>query len=229
MRLALILCLLAAPSGPLRAAGPAPTLALTLEGPVQWRDRGRWKDVELGQWFGPGDQLRCGEGGRLLLSLDAATSLALEPGGQLGLQRGPGGEATVALQEGRVDVLAEAADGPGLTLHSPNALVRAQGQEVELLAGPELTEVTVIQGRALLEDLKGLRAEPVGALERRRLSQGRLLAAETLAKREVFELDARWERARQFHGQRLALRQALLAAPERAAFARALRRRRAAP
>jgi len=232
MRSPLILGLLMGLAPSLPCAPAPPALVLTLEAPVQWRHGGPWHDVELGQLFGPGDELRCGDGGTLLLSLDAGVSLALEPGAQLRLHGGAaGGRLALELAQGRVDLLGgQRDDGAGVTLRTPNAQVELLGPDAEVYAaGPQETQVTVSEGRALLGDLGSKRRELVEALQRRRLTQGRLLAAEPLAKREIFPLADRWGRMRQFHGQRQALRRALLASKDHAPFVRALQRRQAAP
>ena len=194
MRLPLLLALLSACAGGLFGASPSPppALVLTLEGGVQYMDRGRWLDVQLGQLFGPGDRLRTGADGRLLLGLDAGRSLALEADSQVALKPAPpGGGLGLDVEAGRVDVLADggAADFP---VGTPNARVRIQGSEVELWVETDATQVTVGRGRALLGDKGGRRQEAVAPLECRRLGLGRLLAAEPLAKREIFQFNDRW-------------------------------------
>lgn len=182
---------------------------LTLEGPAELWDQGRWRALALGQLLGPGDRVRCGPGGGLHLALADGSTLALGPGTELGLIRlgGPAAGSELELRRGSLHAVVERpAAQAGWALRTPKALVRAdQPGDLEVQAGPNETVVSVHQGAALLGDPEGRRLEPVLTQRRRRLVHDRLLAEERLAKRDAIALRERWARARVFHAQRAGL------------------------
>lgn len=241
--LALTLALLAALLSPLRAADPDSEAAvesvaatvISLEGRAQLADGRHFRDLQLGQLLGPGDRVRTGEDGGLHMVLADGTSLVLGPGTELALLALPSGGAApktrIQLRQGVLEAIVEKlGDGALFEIRSPNAIATTQGADFELSAGPDECIVTVEQGIVRLGDSGRKRFEPVLPLHRRRLVQNRLMAAETLGKRDLNSFRERWVRARVFHGQREELLRHFRVEDkeERARFRRELLKRRAA-
>ncbi len=218
-----------------QAAESVAATVLTLEGPAQLADAQGYSDLALGQLLGPGDRVRTGEGGGLHLALADGSSLALGPNTEITLQAlgggGEGSDTVVELARGLLNALVERHKGrSSFEERTANAVVAVKGTEFEVQAGAQETVVTVNEGVVELGDAARKRFEPVLPLHRRRLSQGRLLAEERLAKRDAGAFRQRWARARVFHSQRQELLKHFKGQDrlQRARWRKALLKRRAA-
>lgn len=216
----LLAALFAVLGAPLRAMDDAESAAesvaatvLTLEGSASIAEDDAWSPLELGQVVGPGDRVRTAEDSSLQLALADGSSVALGPNSELSLKElGAGGEGSVSIIQmlrGAVNFMVEHVTGSGrFEVETSNAVVAVKGTDFEVASysGAD-TVVTVAEGTVELGDDKRQRFEPILPLRRRRLTNGRLLAEEQLAKREINEFHARWERAHMFHAQRHELMQ----------------------
>jgi hypothetical protein len=211
--LTLILALLA-PAAFCRAESDAESAAesvaatvITLAPPADVEVDGKFEALSLGQLLGPGDRVRTGEGGSLHLVLADGSSLVLGPNTEMTLESlGPGGQGSntvLRLVRGLMNAIVEKLTvGAVFEVRTANAVAAVKGTDFEVDAGAEDTVVTVAEGTVQLGDKDRRRFEPVLPLHRRRLTQNRLLAAETLARRDANEFHERWARARVFHEQR---------------------------
>lgn len=221
------------------AATPAPedlaATAITLEGEVSYEDGGNWEPVALGQLLGAGDQVRTGESSSLHLVLADGSSLVLGPNTEATLKDlgpgGPGSSTVITLLKGLLNAMVEKL-GPDASfeVQTGNAVAAVKGTDFEVSTASDDTAVTVAEGTVQLGDAGRRRFEPVHPNERRRFALNRMLAAETLSKRDLGEFRGRWERAHSFHQQRHELLKNLRAqnAKERRRFIRALKQRREA-
>lgn len=192
------------------AAESVAATVLTLEGQAELDEAGRWSALDLGQLLGPGDRVRTAEGAHLHLALADGSTVTLGPNSELSLESlgagGQGSQTALKLARGLLHALvAKLAGGSRFEIQTGNAVAGVKGTEFEVQVGANETVVAVNEGVVELSDAARTRMEPVLPLHRRRLSQGRMLAAERLAKRDAGALRDRWARARLFHAQRAEL------------------------
>jgi len=211
----LLSVLFACSARPLLALDDAETAAesvaatvLTLDGQAELEDGGAWSALALGQVLGPGDTVRTSENSSLHLALADGSSVALGPNTEMTLKAlGPGGDGSqsvLQLLRGVLNAMVEkVTPGGKFEIESSNAVVAVKGTDFEVANYSAAdTVVTVNEGTVELGDSQRQRFEPILPLRRRRLTNNRLLAEEILAKREISEFQARWERAHLFHAQR---------------------------
>jgi hypothetical protein len=193
---------------PESAAESVAATVLTLDGTATVEEDGADKALALGQVLGPGDTVKTGENSSLHLALADGSSVALGPNTEMTLkQLGPGGDGSqsvLQLLRGVLNAMVEkVTPGGKFEVESSNAVAAVKGTDFEVANYSTAdTVVTVNEGMVELGDDKRQRFEPILPLRRRRLTNGRLLAEEQLAKRELNEFHERWARAHLFHAQR---------------------------
>jgi hypothetical protein len=95
-----------------------------------------------------------------------------------------------------------AGQGAGMALRSPHALAEAgPGAEFELELAEGESQLSCRQGGLTISSLSGSTRAEAAAHERVIAGAGRLNAAFRLPKRELGELESRWQRARLIQGQ----------------------------
>ncbi|HTB33609.1 MAG TPA: hypothetical protein VK842_01990, partial [bacterium] len=172
--------------------------------------------------------LRCGKESSLQCVIGQDLSVAVEPGTALDFP-GPGDPAAqIHLGLGRVGVFA--GQGQAVALRTDTALVLSGPApcDLELSAFSQQSLLATSQCDARFSDPKQRKTVALAPYSSALLSQGRLMGPDTLGKRDLSDMNARWERARLFFGQRKELLGAMAAMPEHAAFVKALKKRLAA-
>lgn len=170
---------------------------LTLEGDVQAKQGKAFKPVALGQRFKAGTLFKCPADASLHLALSDGSTLALAGGSELELKAEGPGKTVLVMKQGLAFL-----QGATLEVQTANAVIQAQASDLEVAASPDDSTVSVASGSALLGDAARRRFEPIPANKRRRFTHNRLLAAETLSRRDASALGERWQRSRLFHQQR---------------------------
>jgi hypothetical protein len=224
-----LLCLLlgAASQAFSKQNAPPDTVAtvIALDGQSEWQDGQTWKPVALGQLFGPGDRLRCGMDSSMQWVVDGILSVALDADTTLTLPTQASGPLTLNLNRGRIGCFAD----PGLVvkIHTGNAMIQAGPGAIDLEAAAvsQNTLLNTAQIGAQFGDPARLRTLDLAPFSSAVLVMDRLLGPDSLSKRDISEMNARWERARVFFGQRSELLKAMRAMPEHAGFMKALHQR----
>jgi hypothetical protein len=208
-------------------AFPGTATVIALDGQPEWLDGRAWRPVALGQLFGPGDRLRCGGDASLQCVVDSRLGLALDASTECALPEPPAGGIGVELVRGRLALLAD--PGQYVELSTDNAVIQCGpgATDLEVTAGGLTTQLCAAQAGARLSDPKRLKVLELPPYSSAILSDGRLLGPASLGKRDLSDINARWERARLFYGQRKELLKAMAAMPEHSAFVHALKKRKA--
>jgi len=201
---------------------------IALDGQPEWLDGQAWKPVSLGQCFGPGDRLRCGKGASLQCVFGDGVSVALDADSLLAIPDQAPGPLRLNLNHGRLGCFAEA--GPSVEIHTGNAMVEAGPGAVDLEAATvtQNTLANTAQFGARFGDPARRKTLDLAPYSSAVLAMDRLMGPDSLGKRDVSGMNARWERARLFFGQRKELLKAMAAMPEHAGFVKALNKRRIA-
>jgi len=231
--LALNLCFAPLPA----ATAPAPAEAvaatvITVEGEAFYEDSGAWQALALGQLLGAGDRVKTAEASSLHLVLADGSSLVLGSNSQATLESlgagGAGSNTVIKLLKGMLNAMVEKLSSDAVfEVQTANAVAAVKGTDFEVAVGTDDTAVTVNEGTVQLGDAGRRRFEPVGPLQRRRFALNRMLAAETLSRRDASAFGERWQRARMFHQQRHELLKNLKAQNrERRKFIKELKKRR---
>jgi len=228
-----ILCLALGAAAPATAAPAAPkppvATVIALDGQAEWQDGDDWKPVALGQCFGPGDRLRCGKDGSMECVVDGDLGLALDVNSLLMLPTQEPGTLMLNLNHGRLGCFADMSRT--VEIHTGNAMVQAGPGPIDLEVGTETQNSIVNTGPAGAQfgDPARVRTLALAPYSSAVLVMDRVLGPDGMSKRDVSDMNARWERARTFFGQRRDLLKAMAAMPEHAKFVKALGRRLAAP
>ena len=209
---------------PAQAKGPVATV-IALDGQAEWLDGDAWKPVALGQCFGPGDHLRCGKDGSLQCVVNGAVGLALDVNSLLMLPTQDPGTLMLNLNHGRLGCFADASQT--VEVHSGNAMVQAGPGPIDLEMGTESQNTIVNTGQAgaRFGDPAHINTLDLAPYSSGILVMDRVLGPNSMGKRDISDMNARWERARTFFGQRKELLKAMAAMPEHAGFVKALKKR----
>ncbi|HXC65241.1 MAG TPA: hypothetical protein VNZ67_12845, partial [bacterium] len=114
-------------------------------------------------------------------------------------------------------------------IHTGNAMAQAGPGPIDLELGTE-TQNTIAdtgQAGARFGDPAHIKTLDLAPYSSGVLVMDRVLGPEGMSKRDISDMNARWERARTFFGQRKELLKAMAAMPEHAGFVKALRERMA--
>ena len=178
------------------------------------------------------DRVSLTAGGTSLFDADGS-SLVLGPNSQVTLESlgagGAGSNTVIKLLKGLLNAMVEKLSADAVfEVQTANAVAAVKGTDFEVAVGSDDTAVTVSEGTVQLGDAGRRRFEPVGPLQRRRFALNRMLAAETLSRRDASAFGERWQRARMFHQQRHELLKNLRAqnVKEHRKFIKELKKRR---